>query len=346
MTKNLAFALAAVMCAASFSACVFDSGDTAETESPITFEEMGLQEVTLPDVPESADTAEKDNITFITDKNEQDKISHQVYVNNGKEAIFKNHSSMTVDFDFGFEKPGVFADYYYLRPDDTYMTGKTFEEYTKDRVIYLLSGTDSDSEPEPMFFLDFSENYDGVLYWYVPEDEDVYYDKEHEHFTSMYIEDGVLRVRSIMDETLCQKYFEDNTNTEYTGGVIIYEAALDAETYEYSEVHLYLEKDNKTYNLQSAYLDYDQSEPEELGSLMSCFESDSEKEVTYTYTLNPGREGEVTQSLTVPEKMIVDFYSLDVPNPQIFTDYECTKPLKKAINGTKDVTLYVLNGEE
>ena len=363
MAKKLAIITALIMIAASLAACgsttpekgettktaettaTSDSAEAAEEQSTKTVEDLNLQEAVMM----TADNANSADRTNITDDAEQKNLTHEIFVNNTKEEIFKNHTSVTVNYINHFDKPGEFADYYYLRSDNSFMTGPNYQEYSSDRVIYFNTTSEEYPEPLTMRFLDFSEEYDGIEYWYQLDDEKESFDFDHEKITEMYIEDGFIKQYSKMDETESKKYVEENMLVSYTGGSILCEAAIDADTYELSSVIYYLEKDGKTYPVDTINIEFDQPEPEELGTLLAKFDdSAADKMITYTYVLNPGTDKEVTKSLTVAKDSIVDFYSKDIFNPEYYKDYECTKPLglDEKIDKTSDVTLYIRNGDE
>lgn len=298
-----------------------------------TVEGQSLPEAKIPDKPE--------NITSITDEEEQMEKAHKVFEANTKASIFSNHTSMTLALDDKFTHPNDAGDYFYMTPDSSYMHSSYYEQYSKDREVLQWCGTDT-KYPFPVYLAELSENYDGQMYWYVPSEENDFFDTEHEHYTDMFVKDGRLWEYSRMDETGSKKYLDMMMGGSYEGEIVNCVSLSDAETYELIEVRYYVEKDGKSYLMSIHKMEYDQPESEAVGALLSHFEIGDAKTATVTYTANPGKDNEISKSLTVPQFSTTSFFSLDIPDPDVFLDPECTKSSNGVWDGTSDKEYYII----
>ena len=293
------------------------------------------------ELPEAAIPAKPDGAAPRKDDDGFRELQHKIYSANLKDAIFKNHTSLALTLDDKYQHVYDMADYVYLAPDYSYGHASYYQQYSKDREILQYVGTDSNS-PYPVYVADLSENYTGHVYWYVPQEEATFFNAEHETITDVCEKGGVLWQYSVMDETGSKNYFENMIDGAYGGEIVHCFEIVNAENYEIIEARQYAEKDGKTYLLGIHKMQYDLPEPEEVSAFLKIFDNGDKDTSTVTYIANPGKDNEISKSMTVPQHSVVSFYSQDMPETKVFLDKECTKPSYQGWDGISDTVFYVI----
>lgn len=302
-----------------------------------TVEGQSLPEAAIPDKPADC--------TPITAEDGFKELEHRIFSANAKDAIFKHHSSMSLTLDDQFQHPNDSGDYFYMTADHSYMHASYYEQYSIDREVFQLSGTDTNS-PVRVYMAELSEDYDGLMYWYVPESEENFVDFEHEHYTDVFTKDGVLWQYSKMDETGSKNYLDMMMGGSYDGEIVNCLSLSDADNYELIEVRYYAEKDGKTYLMGIHKMQYDQTEPETVSSFLNQFDKGGNDTATVTFVANPGADNEISKSLMVPQYSTVTFFSKDIAKPDVFLDADCTQPTKVNWDGKSDIIYYITPHKE
>ena len=343
--KKTALMTALLLSLAAFASCGSTATNTpaqtgadsvstgADTNSTVT--------IAGQELPETAMLAKPEGGKQITDEAERLEIQHKIFVANSKDSIFKNHTSMSLTLDDNYKHPNPFGQFFYSKSGCSYMRESDYCQYSKDREVLQWCGIGSYS-PFPVYVAELSENYDGIMYWYISDDEDEFFDPAHEHFTDVLIKDGVIWQYTELDETGSKDYIESMMDGTYNGETVSNLIRADAETYEYIDSIYYATKDGKTGLMGTHTMEYDQPEPAEVTEHLAHFENTGDKTATITYTANPGKDNEISKTLTVPQYTTVTFYSKDIPDADLFLDPECTKSASGMWDGVSDKEYYVI----
>ena len=294
---------------------------------------QSVPEAVIPEKPEGS-TPLADDDGFL-------ELNHKIHEANGEDTIFRNHTSLSLRLDDNYQHIYSMVDYAYLTQDSSYGHSSYYEQYSKDRMCCQWIGTDT-ANPYLAYVADLTEDYRGHVYWYVPKAETDFFDPEHETILEAYEKDGKIWEYTVVDETGSQDYMATMMGGEYNGEILRFIEIVDAETYEIAEARAYAEKDGKTYLLSIHRVQYDLPEPEYISDFMKMFETGDSKTATLTYVANPGRDNEIRKSMTIPQYSAVSFYSQDIPEPEVFFDAECTRPVEKEWDGKSDMTYYVI----
>ena len=317
----------------------------AQTEAAATTEAT----TTVSEAPAAEETsAQTENNSGRVDipESEIDAYMDKIFAANQREAVFKNHESLTVALDIGIDAGEYKADYNWFLKDVTYYSAPAFEELSFSDVRYEMVGIGSDYQPVSTYCLDMIEG--GYQYWPTPTDKNKWYDTEHEKPTEVYIQDGKLIYNSVYDEEGSSNYFSVILpQVEYTGGKVLWHSVHDAETFELLETSSSLEKDGETIPLISEIYTYDSgSTPICVHVVTGAFERYSPNMMTVTATAHPGTDKEITKSINIPVNSMVQFYTPDMTNPEYFTDPECTKPYSEEWDMMSDLTVYIRDAGE
>ncbi|MBR2085848.1 MAG: hypothetical protein IJ906_01700 [Oscillospiraceae bacterium] len=297
---------------------------------------QSVPEAVIPEKPEGGNP--------LTSDDGFKDLSHKIHEANGEDAIFQNHTSLSLRMDARYQHVNAMSDYVYLTPGCSYGHASYYEQYSKDRECFQWIGTDT-STPYLAYVADLTQNYRGHVYWYVPEEESDFYDPEHETITDVFEKDGMIWEYSVMDETGSKDYMAVLMGGEYNGEILHCVEIVNAETYEIIEGRVYAEKDGKTYLLGIDRMEYDLPEPAYISDFLKMFEIGDSKTATVTYVANPGKDNEISKSITVPQYSAVSCFSWDIPDPALYLDAECTQPVEKEWDGKSDITYYVIPQE-
>ncbi|MBP0972498.1 MAG: hypothetical protein J5851_01170 [Oscillospiraceae bacterium] len=347
--QKIALLTGLLLAVTAFTACGAQQPETAPESTPAatidttkfdgviagsfaTIAGQSLPEAPLPEKPEGATRLPGDDGYL--------ELQHKIHEANWKDAMFSKHSSLTITMDRTYQHINDLADYVYLAPDHSYMHASQYEQYSKDREVYQWVGIDT-ANPYPIYVADLTENYNGHVYWYVPEQEADFFDTEHETFTDIYEKDGVLWQYSVMDETGSKNYLADKVGDEYGGEIIHCFVRLDAKTYEILEAREYAEKDGKTYLLGIDKIDYDQPEPERISSFLKNF-NNGMVTANVTFVANPGKANEISKTMAVPQNSLFSWFSQDIPEGDLYFDAACTQPVDQEWDGRSDITYYIV----
>ena len=348
--QKIALTTALLLCVTMLAACSTARQDPSDSVEIPKFDgiiesdgviEGSFGTIAGQSLPEAAIPEKPEGYTALTDDNGFKELVHKIHTANSREAIFANHTSLSLTMDDTYKHPYDMSDYVYLGPDYSYGHASNYEQYSKDREVFQRVGIDT-NKPYEVYIADLTENYRGHVYWYVPEKEEDFYDAEHETLTDVFTKDGILWQYSVMDETGSKNYIDNMMGGDYSGEIINCVELVNAENYEIAEGYVYAEKDGKTYLLGVHRMQYDLPEPEIVTSFLKRFDNGDKATATVTYVANPGKDNEISKSLIVPKYSAVTFYSQDIPEGDIFLDAECTKPMEKQWNGRSDITYYVV----
>lgn len=259
--------------------------------------------------------------TKAPDEAEVNDLNHKLYEANQLDAIYGRHES--VSYTFTYPEDHARDGYVWENADSAYwewVAGSA--EYSRDRVYYEM---DYDAETDEMitrcgFNCDPEYN---PFYCFFEMSEEEFLDKEqHDHFTEIRHENGVIRTAARFDETVSREWIEDIWGLEYNGQYVRSESVINEDNYEFISNSLIMVEDDKDAFSFVTTVEYDVPEPVASRNLRAAYERKSENMMNLNFVADPGTDHEITRKVTVPINSDVSIKAGDVPFA-FFNDPDC-----------------------
>nr|MCR5733661.1 hypothetical protein [Lachnospiraceae bacterium] len=211
-------------------------------------------------------------------------------------------------------------------------------EYNRDRVFYEMN---CDAETGSLITrcgFNCDPEYNPFYCFFAMSEEEFSDNEQHEHYTEISHENGVIRMVSRFDETLSREQIEDIWGLEYNGQYIRTEAVINEDNYEFISNSLIMVEDGKDVFSFVTSVEYDVPEPAASRNLRAAYERESENMVNITCVADPGTDHEISRKLTVPVNSDVSIDAGDTPFVY-FNDPDCET--LKHWDRMSDVSFYI-----
>ena len=226
------------------------------------------------------------------------EFNHKVYEANRLDALFSRHESVAYAFSYPVE-PGRTWFVWETREGIYQEWGTYCAQLDRDRIVYSMRFDEASETLSAVCGVNIDPDYD-PLYSFVMKTEQEFFDTEHDHVLEISQEDGLIHLVSEFDETLSQKYVEQELGMEYVGQTIRTELFLDADTLEILKSVETLVQDGEETEACVIDVEYDTPEPVASRTLRAGFERASENMMTVTFVVDGGTDHEFSRALTVP----------------------------------------------
>ena len=226
------------------------------------------------------------------------EFNHKVYEANRLDTLFDRHGSVAYAFSYPVE-PGR-TWFVWETSEGIYQEwGTDGAQLERDRIVYSMNFDEASETLSTGCGVNIDSDYD-PLYSFVMKTEQEFFDTEHDHVLEISQEDGLIHQVSEFDETLSQKYVEQELGMEYVGQTIRTELFLDADTLELLKSVETLVQDGEETAACVIVVEYDTPEPVASRTLRSSFERPSENVMTVTFVVDAGTDHAFSRELTVP----------------------------------------------
>ena len=197
---------------------------------------------------------------------------------------------------------------------------------TKDSFYQLWL---DDASSELYYTFDFINGYDphrNAGYQIVPATSEEWWNPENETPVDAYRSDDVLYLESVYDENMSRAFIRQWTKDDYDGQTVSAVLAADPDSYELlALIYTVTDRDGQITGSPLIFsVEYDADEPRACRNMRAIAERSAESTADLTLVLNPGTEGEVTESMTVPVGSTV-IYVTD-SDSSLYEDTGCTVP--------------------
>ena len=269
------------------------------------------------------------------------ELIHKIFLVNQQETMFERHSSQSVVYINDFPASAEAAYAYYITPDSVYQESQDWIYYDKDRVEYQVDGISEPETASKVCLIDFQEDWESNLWRYVPTDESMWMNYEHDHLIDAYTEDGRLHILTRYDEEMSREYCENTVGVQYEGEIYTTDTICDENNYDLLAFVVRKELNGSSEVVNTILFEYDGEIPSSLLLLRMMFEQRDEEPVTVTIIVDPDTDREASKTITIPPHIGAAYVCDDMETIQVFTDRECTVPYVEPWDRMTDLTMYL-----
>lgn len=248
------------------------------------------------------------------------EFNHKVYVANQLDVLFSRYESVAYTLTYPLNPENSW--FVWEMSDRVYQEwGTNYSQLDRDRIVYSMSRDTETGALSTGCGVNYDPDYD-PFYVVVSETSEEFFDDEHDHFTRIDEQDGLIHSVSEFDEMLSRRYVENELEMEYAGQTIRIEFFLKPETYEVVKTIETMIQDGEETVVCVIEAAYDTPEPFACRVLRAGFERASENMMTITYVIDADTDHEIKRELTVPTNTEASQMFGDV-SLVYFNDAEC-----------------------
>lgn len=248
-------------------------------------------------------------------------LNQKLYEANQLDDIYRHHES--VSYTFTYPEDHARDGYVWENADSAYQEwGTGSAEYNRDRVLYEMDYDDETGTMITRCGFNCDPEYNPFFCIFEMSREKFLDAEQHDHFTEISHENGVIRTLSRFDETVSREWIEDTWGLEYNGQYVKTETVINEDDYEIISNSIIMVEDGKDVFSFVTTVEYDVPEPAASRNLRATYERGSENMMNINFAADPGTDHEITRKVTVPINSDVTIKAGDVPFV-FFNDPDC-----------------------